>query len=154
LDRKLDVKINYEINQIEKELEKIRPLIEKCRIEIPDYIELAALSAVLHSFYTGVESIFVMTEKHYENALPKTSNWHKMLLEGASRPKGAREPLISEGTEVLLLEYLQFRHFFRHSYGFSLDWKKIEQLIFNLDENWKRVKDDFRNFLEKGISRG
>jgi hypothetical protein len=34
------------------------PLLAQCRNTAPTEIELSALAALLHSFYTGVENIF------------------------------------------------------------------------------------------------
>ncbi len=44
--------------QLEQLLALYHPLLEKCRLEEPSPIELSALAALLHSFYTGIENLF------------------------------------------------------------------------------------------------
>lgn len=46
-----------EREQLQRLLSGIHPMLTKCRTTIPTEIELSALAAVLHSFYTGVENI-------------------------------------------------------------------------------------------------
>jgi hypothetical protein len=45
-------------------------------------------------------------------------------------------------------EYLKFRHFVRHSYGFQLEWSRIENLIKEVENTWKNVKENVNNFIE------
>ena len=47
----------------------------------------------------------------------------------------------------LLLEYLGFRHFYRHSYSFYLDWDLLSKLILPIENTWNAVKKDFINFI-------
>lgn len=39
-------------------LDSFRPLLEKAQESEPNYVEMSALTAMLHSFYTRVENIF------------------------------------------------------------------------------------------------
>jgi len=47
-----------------------------------------------------------------------------------------------------LVDYLGFRHFYRHSYSFSLEWGKLEKLVVLLEDIWKKLKNEFQVFLE------
>ncbi len=47
-----------EREQLQRLLFGIHGLLTKCRTTAPTEIELSALAATLHSFYTGVENIF------------------------------------------------------------------------------------------------
>ena len=47
-----------EREQLTRLLATMRPLLSKCQETAPTDIELSALVAALHSFYTGVENIF------------------------------------------------------------------------------------------------
>jgi hypothetical protein len=54
------------------------------------------------------------------------------LLDRMTQSAGGRGPLISEDLRSRLQEYLEFRHFFRHSYSFQLQWEKMKPLVQNL----------------------
>ena len=47
-----------EREQLRRLLSAAQPLLAKCRDAAATEIELSALAATLHSFYTGVENIF------------------------------------------------------------------------------------------------
>jgi hypothetical protein len=47
-----------EREQLQRLLSGIHPLLAQCRDTAPTEIELSALAATLHSFYTGVKNIF------------------------------------------------------------------------------------------------
>jgi hypothetical protein len=55
---KLRKQVAVELEQLKHLLEVHRSLLTKCITDTPDPIEVSALAAMLHSFYTGVENIF------------------------------------------------------------------------------------------------
>ena len=48
-----------------------------------------------------------------------------------------------------LADYLGFRHFYRHSYSFYLEWDELEKLVTLLAEVWERARAEIRAFLEE-----
>ena len=76
LHKKLVEKIEFEISEIEKELESYKVLIDLCKKKEPDLIEKTAVAGVLHSFYTGIENILVAIAKYFDNSIPMDKNWH------------------------------------------------------------------------------
>lgn len=139
--------IQFEISQIEKELSSYQSLFELVQKRDPDLIELTALGAVLHSFYTGFEKILYMVAKQIDKNIPGGYNWHKELLFSSSKENSQRKKIISSESYDLLLEYLSFRHFFRHAYDFNLKWSKLKNLIFNLRSIWGKLKKDILLFI-------
>lgn len=55
---RLRKQIAVERELLNRLLDDHRPLLEKCVRAEPNRIELSALAAMLHSFYSGVENIF------------------------------------------------------------------------------------------------
>ena len=51
-------KVHFELGQLKRLVDLHKPLLAKVRTVDPDAIDLSALAALLHSFYTGVETIF------------------------------------------------------------------------------------------------
>ena len=49
MDNSLKTKITFEISKIDELVEKTSPLLEKCKKQEPDFIELNAIGAVLHN---------------------------------------------------------------------------------------------------------
>ena len=46
-----------------------------------------------------------------------------------------------------LADYLGFRHFYRHSYSFFLEWDELEKLVTPLAEVWDQTKGELELFL-------
>ena len=83
-------------------------------------VELAAVAAFLHNIYNGIENILKLILRAKGVAIPSAATWHKELLEVSVSGK-----IISHELSDELLQYLAFRHFFTHSYGFMLDEAKL-----------------------------
>lgn len=64
----------------------------------------------------------------------------------------SRGPVLTAETAYFLADYLGFRHFYRHSYSFFLDWDELEKLVVPLAKVWDRVKDELYLFLDKWSS--
>lgn len=148
MDKNLAIKVRFEIGQIDKLLDNASPLIKVLALREPDFVELSAAGSVLHSFYNGVENIFVLIEKYYGIELKESVSWHKEILKNVQISNGNRDFLITYETGVRLAEYLMFRHFFRHAYGFQLDWNKMKHLVNNINKLWEDVKREVELFLE------
>jgi uncharacterized protein YutE (UPF0331/DUF86 family) len=62
-------------------------------------------------------------------------------------PAKMRESVITETTGEKLTQYLTFRHFFRHAYGFQMDWDKMKHLISGINPVWESVQKDIEKFI-------
>jgi len=148
LDSKLKTKVLFEISQIDKLFCDSKPLFDLCKIREPNFIELSAAAMVLQSFYNGIENILIMIIKHYEGQLPNSNKWHMELIDKAFESDSGRGVIFTDDIKEKLEEYMKFRHFARHAYGFLLKWEKIEILMNEIDSFWKTVKENINKFLE------
>lgn len=147
LPEKTRTKIRLEIEQINQLLSTYNDLLAKCQANEPDIVEIAALGSVLHSFYNGLENIFSVIAKEFDKQLPQGLSWHKDLLIQISSKTNVRDGIVSELTRLKLLNYLGFRHFYRHSYSFFLNWDDLKPLVLNLKEVWQEVQTQLREHL-------
>src|SRR4030042_3854253 len=99
---------------------------------------MTAVASVIHSFYNGIENIFIIISKNIDKTVHSEFNWHTALLNSMAADNKKRIAVISAGLNEQLEEYLAFRHFFRHSYKFKLEWEKIESLVKNLFTVWNK----------------
>lgn len=59
-----------------------------------------------------------------------------------------REKLLSEDIFGELKQYLNFRHFFRHSYDFVMEWDKMKELVVNVKEVWIEVRESIEKLIK------
>lgn len=142
-------RIEVDLAGIRQVLSDHRPLIDASTLREPLVWERTALGAVLHTFYNGVENCLRNIVLDTDGALPAGADSHAALLTRAMAPAGRYAPLIDAGLGENLKEYLRFRHFFRHSYSFSLDWKKMSPLVRRL----LSTADDFEVAMRAFIHR-
>ena len=147
LDNKLRIKVLFEISQIEKLLNDSKPLFDLCKIKKPDFIEMSAAAMVLHSFYNGIENIMILIFKFYDEQLPNSSKWHIEILDKAFAPENKRKRIFCDEIKDTMEEYMKFRHFVRHVYGFKLEWERMECLINGIDNFWKIAKENINSFI-------
>jgi hypothetical protein len=147
LDNGLKTKLLFEISQMDKLLNDSKPLFDLYKLKTPDFIEMSAGAMVLHSFYNGIENILVLIFKHYDGQLPNGNKWHMELLDRAFISDKNRKQIFSDESQKKLEEYLKFRHFVRHSYGFQLDWERMEDLINGINIFWETIKENINNFI-------
>ena len=148
LHKTLIKKINFEIEEIEKLLSSYRLIIDLCKIKKPDLMEMTIASTVLHSFYNGIENIIVAIGKDIDGEIPTAYEWHRKFLKEMSKMTEKRKAVFSLDTIKILLEYLGFRHFFRHSYSFHLNWDKLRGLIVPIDDVWNNFKNELLVFVD------
>lgn len=120
------------IDTILKELHKVL----KAEGSTYTLAELAAIATYLPNTYNGLENILKRTVTHQGHPLPKTETWHKDLL-NLSLEKGT----IDADLHKNLLTLLSFRHYFVHSYVFSLEWPEIKPLVEKIDGTFFSFKN-------------
>lgn len=147
MHEKVVSQIVFEIEQIDILLDSYSELLRRARQNSPDLVEVTALASIIHSFYNGLENIFLNIAKKIDGGVPDTQRWHRDLLTQMSNPTQNREPIISAKVADRLADYLGFRHFYRHSYSFFLDWEELEKLVMPLEEVWTEVKTELEIFL-------
>ena len=94
-----------EIQQIDHLLAVYGHLLEKARGETPDLVEMTALASVLHSFYTGIEKIFLYIAEGIDQNIPSGLQSHRDLLNQMAGSGAAREAVVSGEVAAQLKEY-------------------------------------------------
>lgn len=140
--------ILFEIGQLDQLLVIYADLLQRVQERDPDTVEIAAVATVLHSFYNGVENIFFTVAKGIDESVPSGGQSHRDLILQVSRKTNQREQVIPKQTAQSLSEYLGFRHFYRHSYSFLIDWQELKKLVVPLEEVWRNVKSELLMFIE------
>lgn len=92
----LKEQIAVERAQLRELLELHRPLLEKCRDQMPEAVELSALAAMLHSLYTGIENVFRRIAIELGDGAPTGDAWHQRLLGEMKRETARRPRVISD----------------------------------------------------------
>ena len=145
---KASSEIRFDIQQIDRLLECYKNLLDKCQKNEPNLIEMTAIASVLHSFYNGIESMFLSIARRIDKIVPGDSHWHRDLLIQMTTDSDTRQSVISTDSKEKLADYLGFRHFYRHSYSFLLEWNELKKLVYTLRNVWDQVKDEIESFLD------
>ena len=138
----LEEKMKSELLDLQAEITEVKSLLDKLNAIEPDAVEIRALAATLHAFYSGVERIFLLVAKGIDEKVPQSTHWHRDLLEQMKKPSNRRPAVIDEDIYSQLIDYLGFRHFFRYSYPMRLDWQAMEPLA-------KRLLEINRQFCQR-----
>lgn len=133
--------------QIEIEKESITSTLNYLSIvltkEDKTVIELAAIATFIQNVYSGIENILKRILKHKKINISFDDSWHKNILSLAAKHK-----IISKDVFERLDEYRAFRHFFVHSYSFTLNENKLLPLANNLKEVWFSFEMEIDCFLK------
>lgn len=115
MSSKLKKQAAVELEQLNILLRDHRPLINKVTTEEPGRIEISALAAMLHAFYTGIENIFKRVKIELNEDMIKNEFWHRELLDSMAQSGTGRPAVISPSLRETLRGYLDFRHVFRQA---------------------------------------
>jgi hypothetical protein len=148
LAEKVISQVKFEIGQVDQLFESYADLLERAHDNMPDLVEVTALASVLHSFYNGLENIFLSIAKGIDTHVPTGPQWHRDLLTRMTESTSSRRPVLTAEMAHRLTDYLGFRHFYRHSYSFFLEWDELEKLVMSLAEVWDQAKDELELFLD------
>lgn len=117
-----------EKENVETALNNLKEAVERKKKSV---VELAAMGTFLHNIYNGIENILKQVLKTKGVEISKTETWHKDLLN-----RSISSGIISEGLSDELYEYLTFRHFFVHGYGFMIEEAPLFDLAGRIPEIW------------------
>lgn len=140
-------KIIFNISEIDREFESYKLLFDLIKQRTPDLLEMTALASVLHSFYNGIESIFLLIARKVDKNIPSGQKWHNELLKQMTLKNDIRKGVIDTETFETLKEYLLFRHFIRHSYKWRLNWDEFKTISLNAESCWLKVKEMIFQFM-------
>ena len=74
--------------------------------------------------------------------IPTSETWHRDLLNLA-----VVNQIISQEVRDNIAEYMGFRHFFIHAYGFQLKYESIKALFNNIINVYSDFKSEIEQFL-------
>lgn len=145
----LKADIRDEITNLERIIEEYTKIESK--LNLPDekvsYFDRGAIGYLLHNFFNCCENVFTSIAKFFENDLASTT-WHKNLLKRMKiEISGFRPRVIDEELYNLLDDFRGFRHKFRHSYSFDLDWEKERIVAKKLPQAATLFREQIENFL-------
>lgn len=143
----LKKQLEVERRQLNRLLEAHRPLLAKCERKKPSVVELSALAAMLHTFYTGIENIFRRVAVEMDGKRAKGESWQRQLLETMARATPDRGAVISSTLWWRLRGYLDFRHAFRHGYTLELQWAKMASLARGCEKVWRELEAELQGFI-------
>jgi len=146
--------IEFLIADIEDELLKLDQLVKEFskhedRLNESDmpFYDRAAIGYFLHSFYNGCENIFKSIARFFENDLLSKS-WHSDVLKRMTLEiEGYRPAVINQELYRLLDDFRGFRHKFRYSYSFELDWEKEVLVAKKLPRTHSLLKKNIGSFI-------
>ena len=150
MDNAISQKILFEIEQIDQLILDSSPLFGLCKIREPDFIERCGIALILHSFYNGIENIMLLIVKNRDDGLFNGTKWHKTLLSKIFEKTDKEINILRDELKIPLNEYMQFRHFVRHTYGFQLKWEKMKNLLLDMNAVWELVKEDIKLYIKNG----
>lgn len=136
MDKAAKAKIEFEISQIDELIDKSEVLLSLCKNKEPDFIEITAIGGILHAFYNGIENIFVLIGKSLDFDFKASPQWHRNLVDFMF----AQDNFLPADLRLRLTEYMGFRHFFRHTYGYTIKWEKCSHLFLGLPDFWQTVR--------------
>jgi len=112
--------------------------------------ELILIGYFLSGIYSTFEDIFVKIAKDFENKIEDRGSWHfEILNRMALEIEEVRPAVISKKSRASLDELRRFRHVFRFSYAFELNWEKVLITIRCWFQNSESIQADITNFVNK-----
>ena len=124
-----------------------KELFSTLKKRAPGQIEQSAAATVLHSFYNGIEKIFIRIAKRMDEEVPTSDMWHQELLVQMTKKTRKRPAVISKDLFERLSPYLGFRHFFRHAYVFQFKWEKMKELVRDIQTTYGQFKNEMERFI-------
>jgi hypothetical protein len=148
LSAKLKRQIEVELTQLRALMDRHPQLLAKGPQDTLTTVEIDAIAALLHSFYTGVENLFKRIAVAMDGGPPNGEMSHTRLLDSMTRSTTTRGAVISIELRIMLRKFFDFRHMFRHAYSFELQWSKMAPIVAECETTFQRLKQEMTCFAE------
>ena len=145
-------KVYAELRLLNRLLTECEPLRLRVCEDEPDYVELLAVAALLHSFYTGIENVFKRIALEIDGSVPSGSHSHAALLSLMTQANSKRPTVLSGHFAERLDGYMGFRHMFRHAYTYDLKWSKMCNLVLQMKDVLNQFAAELNVFFERARS--
>lgn len=144
----LQAMVTDELTALERVSREMQELLDECA-RPPTRTELRAIASILHEFYNGVERILERIILGFQESLPQGSHWHTDLLIQVAEPRSGKRPAVIDGPlQTRLQDYLDFRHFYRHAYGYTLQWNQMRWKAENLPDTLEMLRGQLQVFFQ------
>jgi len=144
----LQTRIERELNQIRKTVKRVEEKLAEVSSSRPDDFTIGGFANYVHSFYNGTENIFKLIAEYVDESRPQSAGWHRDLLsQMALELQGLRPAVLTAELAAVLEDYLKFRHFFRHSYGFDIDWDELKPKAEKLKPTFEKLETALQQFF-------
>ena len=129
--------LSFEIDRLEKLVLNLTQTLTESQ---PTDIYASHLGHMNHSFYNGFEKclIFILTIKGIQR--PSDSHWHRSLLDLFQDQFG--------GDWVAIEELRGFRHIFRHTYYYDLEFSKVSEVSQKVEPLWAELAPWLKTFID------
>jgi hypothetical protein len=140
--------IGIEIENIQLTIQELNAIYLDVGGKQPSVRDKMAAAAFLAQFYGGIENILKRISRFYDAPLPKGDTWHVDLFRRFCTPPMYPLPLLfDEPLASELAAYRKFRHVVHHSYGFQLDWERMEEGIRRVENIFERFQENLKEYL-------
>lgn len=150
--RLLSAQLRAELQRVAREAAELAEVVRVLAGAAPDATQLWAAAGHLQAFYSGIEAILLRVAKEVDGVVPTGPDSHRELLrQGSIALPGVRPAVLDAEVVDALAPYLAFRHFFRHAYGITLRWERMEAKMAGATptfERFSRAVEEFCAFLD------
>lgn len=150
MSKDLEKELKYEIFEIDRLFSEGKLLLDLFKYKNDtDFVEKMAAGSFLHSFYNGIEKSLLLIYKQKNERIDGDLEWHKKVFKKGFEKDENGYSILRDKYKDELENYLKFRHFFRHTYGFRLNHKKLKPLADEVEGLWEEIKSDINKYIEK-----
>jgi hypothetical protein len=145
----LKEELSIELESMDIVVKELLSLIKDISDREPTIREKTAAAGFLAQFYTGLENILKRISRFYEVPLPVGDTWHIELFRRFCSPPYPPLPLLFDDDLASALgPFRRFRHVVHHGYGFQIDWDRMQEGIFQIEDIFLRVKSILFAYLK------
>lgn len=146
---------------IENELQSLQQIVNllvEAQSELcdpPSQFQLNGLASYVYKFYTGCERILERVVTQIDQQLPQGAYSHANLLAKVAQPLPDLRPAVIDAELWDQFQtLLDFRHFFRHAYGFTLEWLSLKPLVEAIPQVLEIFRQQLSQFFDQLQSKG